>query len=394
MIAAFRIAAKDLRLRVRDRSALIVGILAPLVLAFIFNLVFGAAATGSGLGLEFGLVDEDGSEISGALVTVLEDAERAGILELEAFEVRAEAEESVEQGRIDAFLAIPSGFEQSVMTGRSDVIEVVGSVNSPTSTQIAASFAEQFSTGLAAGQLAVATVAELDGVGVTPQFLAGLGQDPAIASQSFAFIDRSAETRQLDATTFFAAGMAAFFLFFTVQVGVTGLLDEERDGTMARLMAAPVSRTSIIAAKGIVSFVLGMVSMTVLVLATSFLMGAEWGAPLGVAVLVVTGVASAVGVMGLVAAFARTPEGAGNLGSIIAVILGMLGGTFFPIGTAGGFLSRLTYLTPHAWFMRGLGDLGSGAEWTNALPAAGAIMVFAIVTGAVAWVALGRRRFA
>ncbi len=392
MIAALRIAGKDLTLRIRDRSALIIGIAAPLTLAFIFNLIFGGAVTGSGLGLEYGVVDEDGSEIARAFVSVLEEAEEAGILELETFQVRSAAEASVERDDIDAYLAIPEGLESSVMAGRADVIEVVGSVNSPTSTQIAASFAEQFSSGLAAGQLAVTTVADFDGVDATPQFLAGLSHDPAVASRSFGFDDRSAETRQLDATTFFAAGMAAFFLFFTVQIGVTGLLDEERDGTMARLMAAPIPRASIIAGKGIVSFLLGVISMTVLVLATSLLMGADWGAPLGVAILVVAGVLSAVGVMGVVAAFARTPEGAGSLGSIVAVILGMLGGTFFPIGTTGGLLSNLTYLTPHAWFMRGLGDLGSGAPWTNSLPSAAAIMVFALATGIVAWVALRRRR--
>jgi ABC-2 type transport system permease protein len=131
--------------------------------------------------------------------------------------------------------------------------------------------------------------------------------------------------------------------------------------------------------------------MTVLVVATSLLMDASWGAPLGVALLVVAGVLAAVGIMGLVAAITKTPEGAGNLGSIIAVILGMLGGTFFPIGATGGVLSALTYITPHAWFLRGLADLSSDAPWTAALPAAGAIMMFAVVTGLLAWLLLRRR---
>ena len=36
--------------------------------------------------------------------------------------------------------------------------------------------------------------------------------------------------------------MAVFFLFFTVQFGVTSLLEERNDGTLARLLAAPISR--------------------------------------------------------------------------------------------------------------------------------------------------------
>jgi ABC-2 type transport system permease protein len=208
---------------------------------------------------------------------------------------------------------------------------------------------------------------------------------------NYVLTDQTATTKQLDAPTFFAAGMAVFFLFFTVQFGVTGLLEEDRDGTLARLMAAPIGRFSVVAGKAIVSFLLGIISMGVLVIATTFLMDATWGAPLGVALLVIAGVLAAVGIMGLVASFAKTPEGAGNLGSIIAVILGMLGGTFFPIAASGGILASLTYLTPHAWFMRGLADLSSDAHWTNALPATGAIMVFAVATSLLAFALLRRR---
>jgi ABC-2 type transport system permease protein len=95
--------------------------------------------------------------------------------------------------------------------------------------------------------------------------------------------------------------------------------------------------------------------------------------------------------MGLVASVAKTPEGAGNLGAIIAVILGMLGGTFFPVGQGDDLLSKLTFLTPHAWFMGGLADISGGAEWTAALPAVGALLVFSLILGSIGWTLLRRR---
>jgi ABC-2 type transport system permease protein len=391
MGAALRIAAKDLRLRVRDRSVLILGIIAPLVLSYIFYLVFGPAATGQGLSLEYGMVDDDRSEISTAFTAVLEGAAAEGVLELTTFDESAGAASALDEGEIDAYFHLPSGLGDSVFANQAATIDVVGDVDSPTSTQIAASFAEQFASGVASSQTAVATAAAVSGQTVTPEFIGSLSQDPASAAMSFSFIDETAATKQLDASTFFAAGMAVFFLFFTVQFGVTGLLEEERQGTLARLMAAPIARVSVIAGKAILAFILGVVSMAVLVVATTLLMEADWGAPLGVAVLVVAGVLSAVGIMGLVASVAKTPEGAGNLGAIIAVVLGMLGGTFFPIASSGGILANLTYLTPHAWFMLGLAELGSDAPWTAALPAAGAIMVFALVTGGLSYILLRRR---
>ncbi|MGD2042933.1 MAG: ABC transporter permease [Acidimicrobiia bacterium] len=391
MGAATRIAAKDLKLRVRDRSAIIIGIIAPLGLAFVFNLVFGDAFTQQ-LDLQFGLVDLDGTEISQGLGEVLEEVEAEGILMLETFDSAEGAEGAVDEGEIDAFILIEEGFGSSVVTNSDATISVVGSVDAPTSTQIAESIAEQYATGIEAAQLAIATTATASNTQVTPEFFASLTTDPSTAAFSYTLVDVTAATRQLDGTTYFAAGMAVFFLFFTVQFGVLGLLEEEREGTLARLQAAPIRRVSIVLGKALLAFLLGIISMGVLVVSTQLLIGATWGAPLGVALLVIAGVLAAVGIMGLVAAVAKTSEGAGNLGAIIAVILGMLGGVFFQLGSGDDFLSRLTFITPHAWFMEGLANLADGASWTAALPAAGAIMVFAVVTGAISWVLL-RRRF-
>lgn len=392
MRTALRIAVKDLRLRLRDRSALIIGIIAPLSLAFILNLVFGSAFDPTqGIGLEYGLVDLDRSEISGSFTSVLEEIEAEGIIELEQFTDLGTADDAVEQGEVDSYFLLEPGFGQAIGSNSLSTIQVVGNVDSPTSTQIAASIADQFATGIEAAQLAIGTTSQLTSLPVTPEFLASLEGDPRTAAFSYRLDDVSTATRQLDATTYMAAGMAVFFLFFTVGFGVLGLLEEERQGTLARLMAAPIARASVVGGKAILSFVLGVISMFVLVVATQALMGASWGAPLGVALLVVAGVLSAVGIIGLVAAVAKTPEGAENMSSIIAVILGMLGGVFFQVGQGDDILSRLTFITPHAWFMRGLADLADGAAWTAALPATAAMLVFAVVTGAISWLLLMRR---
>lgn len=391
MGAATQIARKDLKLRVRDRSAIIIGIIAPLALAFIFNLVFGNTFDPGGIVFAYGLVDQDRTELSGAFIEVLESAEEEGILSVEPYGDSRGARSAIEGDEIDAFFELPDGFGEDIITAASPEIDVVGDIDEPTATQIATSIAEQFATGVETAQLAVATTASLRGAPVTPELIGSLRGDPADAATAYQFAEDAVPTRQLDGATYFAAGMAVFFLFFTVQFGVLGLLEEEREGTLPRLMAAPIGRVTVVAGKALLAFALGVISMTILVLGTQTLMGARWGVPLGVALLIVAGVLAAVGIMGLVAAGAKTAEGAGNLGSIIAVILGMLGGVFFPVGGSGDFLSRLTYITPHAWFMRGLGHLADGAPWSAALPAVGAILLFAVVTGGVAWLLLRRR---
>ncbi len=388
MGAATRIATKDLKLRIRDKSAFILGILAPLVLAFIFNFVFGSGLEGN-LDLQYGIVDEDNTEISASFKSILTTLEGEELLTLSEFEDQPSADAAIEAGDVQAYYLIEPGMEQAVIASEPFEIQVVGDVDAPTFTQIASSIADQFGSGVAGVQLSVATSISL--VGTPPPEAAGWGEEAAARPPSYVISDVTSATRQLDATTYFAAGMAVFFLFFTVQFGVVGLLEEQREGTLARLMAAPIPRSSVIVAKGLLSFWLGVISVGILIIASTLLMGAEWGPPLGVIILVVCGVLAAVAIMGLVASVAKTPEGAGNLGAIIAVILGMLGGTFFPIGQGDDLLSRLTYLTPHAWFMRGLADISGGASWTEVVPAALALLTFAVVLGTISWFALRRK---
>ena len=68
----------------------------------------------------------------------------------------------------------------------------------------------------------------------------------------------------------------------------------------------------------------------------------------------------------------------------------MLGGSFFPVTQAGGLIERLSLLTPHAWFLRGLGDLQGGGGVVEVLAPAGAILAFAAVTGVLAFVRQGK----
>lgn len=183
--------------------------------------------------------------------------------------------------------------------------------------------------------------------------------------------------------------MAVFFLFFTVQFGVTSLLEERGEGTLARLLAAPVSRSSILGGKLLTSFLLGAISMAVLVAATTVLFGARWGNPAGVTVLIVTAITAATGIMALIATVARNAEQAANWQSVVAVVLGLVGGTFFPVSQAPGVLSTLTFVAPQAWFLRGLGDLRGGGVSVVWVPAL-AMLAFAALTGGLALFRLRR----
>lgn len=378
--AALVIAGKDLRERVRDRSVFIFALLAPLGLAFIFSAVFGGAF-GVDLDLDLAVVDEDGGELARAFTgEVLPGLAASGVATITRSDDAAATRDRVSAGELTAAFVIPAGFTDAVRSGEPAHIEVVGNADADIGTQVASAVAAEFAADVSAVQLAVGAAL---GPGAGPAARAELADRLASRPSPIALGVIDADRRELDAVTYLSAGMAVFFLFFTVQYGVSGLLEERRLGTLPRLRAAPIGYGAIIGGKLLTSFVLGIVAMTVLVVATDLLIGAEWGDPLGVAVLVVAGVAAATAVMSVVAAVARTAEQANVWQSIVGVVLGALGGSFFPVA-ADGALATVALISPHRWFLRGLAELAGGAGATAALPAALALTVFTLAGFALA----------
>jgi ABC-2 type transport system permease protein len=155
------------------------------------------------------------------------------------------------------------------------------------------------------------------------------------------------------------AGQTGLFLLFTVGFGVLGLLAEREEGTLARLQASPVARGTIITAKALVGFILGVTATTILLTAGSMLFGVSFGSPAVVALLVLAVAASATSLTFVVARLVRSAEQANIAQSILGMVLGIAGGAFFPI-EASGFLATLMDLNPIAAFIRGLGITSGG----------------------------------
>lgn len=387
MRAAWLICVKDLRARLRDRSALLIGVVVPLGLAFIFNSIF-SGISGSSDVISLGVVNADHGVASQQFTGhVLPAVGRSGLITIHTEPSLARARALAANGTLAAVIVIPAGFSARVQANQPASMQVIGNVDAPISTQIARSIAESYAADLNRVRLSVATAAGT--APLSPAQTQALAAQAAATSAPVSVTDVSAQTRELNQKSFFAAGMAVFFLFFTVQFGVTSLLEERNDGTLARLLAAPISRASILGAKLLTSFLLGVISMAVLVAATTLLFGATWGNPVGVTVLIVTAIMAATGIMALIATLARNAEQAANWQSVVAVILGLIGGTFFPVSQAPGVLSSITFVAPQAWFLRGLGDLRGGGVSVVWVPAL-AMLAFAAVTGGLALFRLRR----
>jgi ABC-2 type transport system permease protein len=382
MRAALVIAAKDLRERIRDRSAIILAVIAPFGLAAIFSLLLPTG--GEAFHADYAYVDLDDSAPSAAFLSgPLAAIEEAGIAGVVVVEDEAAARAAIESGDADAAAIIPAGFGEAVESGEAARMTVIGDTNAGLATEILRSLSEGYLAELDAIRLSVGTaLAGRPDPG--PEAVADLVARAVDTESPVELVDAEAELRRMPTATFFPASMAIFFLFFTAQFGVLSLLAERRQGTLPRLVAAPIPPWTIVAGKAIGSFILGVTAMAVIVVASTFLLGADWGNPIGVAALVVAAVLAAMGITALITTLGRTEEQAGGWNAIVAVTLGILGGSFFDLSQAPEILSRLSFITPHAWFLQGLDELAApSATLADAALPLGALLAFAVVTGGI-----------
>lgn len=347
----------DLLQRMRDKSVLIFALLVPLALMTVFNLVFGAADD-----LEIDPVtvaisapaDDDLAQMLTGVVRSLDDTDELDVTVVETDE--AGARRQVEDGDTPLALVVPVGFGEAARAGEPVTVEAVRGDEAGLGAEVVLSVVDGVLDQVASGTVtARAALAE----GVAPADVGPLVEQATSGGPAYDVESGQASDEQLSAGAALVAGQAGLFLLFTVSFGVTGLLVDRESGTLARLRSMPIPGWVIVAAKALVSFVLGVVATGVLLAVGGYLFDADFGSVPAVAVLVVCAAAAGTSVMFLVVRVASTSEQAGIVTSIVALVLGIGGGAFFPVSAAGG-LSGVLDLNPVAALLRGLGTTSGG----------------------------------
>ena len=202
----------------------------------------------------FALVDQDRGQAARAFVAdVLAPIERQGLAHVRTEPSLARGRADADRGKVAATFVIPAGFSAAVAAGRPAELRVLGDIDSPIGALVARSLAQSFAErGRRGARRRRGGPAEERG-----GCRAAWPRRPPPRRAPVTIADVSTTRKELDLGTYYAAGMAVFFLFFTVQFGVTSVLDERRDGTLARMFAAPIRRSAVLVGKLLTSLVLG-----------------------------------------------------------------------------------------------------------------------------------------
>ena len=120
--------------------------------------------------------------------------------------------------------------------------------------------------------------------------------------------------------------------------------------------------------------------------AVEALLGMKIGGSYAALAVLTTAVVVCATCLGLfIASFSGTQKQVGGIGSIVLLILGLIGGAMVPRIAMPELMQTLGLATPHGWALDGYYDviLRKGATIADILPEAGALLGFAAVFAAV-----------
>ena len=373
----FTLVIADLAQRVRDKSVIIFAILVPFGLMAALNLVIGGAMNQELEKATVAVSAPDDDQLAAALESLLP---QIGIdIEVTTTDP-ADVQALAESGDAKLGIVIPEGFTAAAMAGDPVEVKVIEGDGSGLESDVVMTVVQGFLDRAGASATAAAAAGQF---GVPPDQLGTIAQQVLNSESLMTVSAGEAAKEQLNPTGALVAGQAGLFLMFTVSFGVLALMEERRNGTLARLWSMPMPRVLPVAAKAISSFVLGLVATSILLTAGGLLFDVSFGSVLVVGVLVVCAVLASTALTFIVARLAKTPEQANIIQTMLAMVLGIAGGAFVQF-SASGVLGTILDLNPVAALIRGLGISAGGGGLSDIGVPVLTMVGFAVVAALIA----------
>ena len=407
MLKLFQIAFKDLKLSFRDPSALVMMLLTPFAITLAIGFAFGGFNRSSGsTGLRdipVLLVNDDAGQFGEQLVSLFESEELAELLEPARVEQAGQARLQVDADLAAAAVIIPENFSESILPAEllrgvvsidslvereQSVIEIYTNPARPVSTGVVRSLVDgylnQVAGAVAGGQVTIIQLLRNGLLDPQEAQLHGeqLGYESGRQAVENKLISIRGETRGeasagFDWLSYSAPSMAIIFLMFTVTAGGRSILAERQAGTLPRLLVTPSRPWQVIGGKICGIFLTGLAQMSILIVASATLFRIRWGDLVALALLTIALVLAASTWGMLLAAYARTPGQASNLGTALTLVFAAGAGNFVPRQGLPGWLQTLSYISPNAWGLEGYGKLTAGGGLIDVYPFIVGLMIMA-----------------
>ncbi|HEX7421540.1 MAG TPA: ABC transporter permease [Thermoanaerobaculia bacterium] len=339
----------------RDRAAMMLSFLVPIVFFSIFYGVFGAQRSGMPK-VHLAIADEDRSENSKRLVAALRNESALTIVDSAKNSktqfTAASAEDYVRAGDISIALVIPKGFGAAPIrfgggTESGPALRLLSDSADPVAPQVVSGLLQKTVMTALPDLMAQTGADAVDrwSGGLTPQQRATINKNIAAfrdytsrprtqSTQSMINIqtrDVVGKNRRNTVVSLYAAGIAVMFLLFTASGAGGALLEEIESGTLDRILTTRLTLTTLLLGKLAYLWTLGVSQILVMFIWGAVLFHLELLQHLPGFIIMTAATALATSAFGLLlASMSRSRAQLSALANLIVLSISALGGSMWP----------------------------------------------------------------
>ena len=363
-MSAWQITRKDLLLLLKDKRAVVLLLVLPLLFIAIVGMATGQFLTRDDDAQRFRIlvVDRSASDLSATLVTALRTHREFLVTVAASTE---EADDALSRG--DASMLLTIGEEFQTRAEELRMSEIFNSDSGPLArgpaaldlnleTRPAAIGIGRLLEGVIFAQV-IKVVAPLaaEKNAVTRTWLKKGDRDEAAdaAPETASSVEQNIPKTNA-VYLWIVPGFTVMFAFFVISVMARSFIAERENGTLRRLLLAPISRTSVLAGKTIPFFLTSVIQCSLLFLCGRMLFGMSWGPDPIYLIPVILCTSLAATSLGLLLATAvHTDQQVSSYGTALILVFSSMSGCFFPRDMFPQTMKRMSMFIPHGWALKG-----------------------------------------
>jgi ABC-2 type transport system permease protein len=363
----------------RDRSALMLSFIVPVVFFSIFAGIFGAQKSKTPKTTVL-IADLDRSDTSRRLIEALRRESALDVVltpkkSTTPFDVKS-AEATVREGDAPVALVIPKGFDTTQIRfdapNTGPAFRLLADSADPIADQVVGGLLQKTMMMSMPEMMMNAGVSEVDrwSGGLTPQQKATINQNmkgyrtfsartPANATRSESIIrvettDIIGQNKANVIAALYAAGIGVMFLLFTASNAGGALLEENESGTLDRILTTRLTLTQLLLGKLAYLWTLGFIQMCVMFLWGALVFRLQLFQHIGGFLIMALSTSLATSAFGLLlASICRTRAQLGAMSTLVVLSLSAIGGSMFPRFLMPAGLQKAGLVLFNSWAIDG-----------------------------------------
>ncbi|MDB5343914.1 MAG: transporter permease [Schlesneria sp.] len=389
-MSAWQITRKDLLLLLKDRRAVVLLLILPLLFISIVGMSTGQFLTRDDNSQKFRIlvVDQTSSDLSQQLI---QELKRNREFSVTTSDSAIDADDKLQRGDASMMITIGPDFEN-----RAEQLRISEVFNSDSG--MLAGGPEALDVKLETRPAAIGLGRLLEGVifskmikvvapvaarknPVTRTWVDDTPADqepkPPAASSVEKYIPQPTAVY-----SWIVPGFTVMFAFFVISVMARSFISERENGTLRRLLLAPISQTSVLAGKTIPFFLTSVIQCLLLFGCGRVLFGMSWGpAPIYLIPVIICTSLAATSLGLLLATMVHTDQQVSSYGTTLILVLSSMSGCFFPRDLFPQTMKQISLFTPHGWALKAFDAvlMQATVDLTTVATCCAMLVLFAVV---------------